>query len=504
MFTRFGLRFRMATSYVLVSAMAVLVVEAILVAVFVSRVHADRDTILAAQQRVAQAAAAAAQAKVASAAAETASTAVAAVSVTAARQPTLSDRALISDAARDVFASGAMSSPSAKLQDAPDGSAEVARVLATADGQVVSGTGLTERELPEYAVTGQLASGLTTISGSVIAWAVAPVELVDPGTANPRVIGLAYEELTAPQPPAPTSAGTVRNQQIIAQVIGWLLAPGALILALLVPVGALFGLFTTRQPIQRIQRLALSTKVMAAGDLRARIPVSGSDEISQLEQAFNVMAERLEDAVKAERDAAGSMAQRAERTRITRELHDSVSQDLFSASLMATGLRKALPPGTKLQRQAESMELALERTRREMRAMLMELRPVALESASLAAALTEMCRAYETQLGVTVAARIEVPDLSPPVEHAILRVVQEALSNAIRHGRPQTIDVTVATAADRITIIIRDDGVGFDLGQVADRHSMGLQMMRERVEELGGAIQVESAPSQGTRVRVTM
>ncbi len=216
------------------------------------------------------------------------------------------------------------------------------------------------------------------------------------------------------------------------------------------------------------------------------------------------MAERLEHAVEAERDAAGSMAQRAERTRIARELHDSISQDLFSASLVATGLRKALPPGTKLQRQAESMEVALERTRREMRAMLMELRPVALETASLAVALTEMCRDYETRLGVSVVTRIEVPDLSPPVEHAILRIVQEALGNAVRHGRPQMIDLTVATVADRVTITVRDDGVGFDPGQVAERRGMGLQMMRERVEELGGVIDVESTPSNGTRVRVTM
>lgn len=488
MFTRFGLRFRMATSYVMVSALAVLVVEAILVAVFFSRVHSDRQSILAAQQRAARAAAASAQAKAAIAAEETASAAVAAVSLTAARQPAVSDRTLLADASAHVFTPG-------------KGSAELTRALATADGQVVSGTGLTLRELPGYAVATHPASGLRTIGGKVVAWAVAPVELVDPPTGNTNVIGLAYEALPAPQPPAPRSAD---SSQVVAQVIGWLLAPGALIAAVLVPVGALFGLVTTRQPIRRIQRLVLSTRVMAAGDLRTRIPASGADEISALEQAFNAMAERLEQAVKAERDAAGSMAQRAERTRIARELHDSISQDLFSASLVATGLRKALAPGTKLQRQAESMELTLERTRREMRAMLMELRPVALETASLAVALTEMCQAYETQLGVRVAARIEIPELSPPVEHAILRVVQEALGNAVRHGRPQTIDVTVAAVADRITITIRDDGAGFDPGQVTERRGMGLQMMRERVEELGGALHVESTPSQGTRVQVTM
>jgi signal transduction histidine kinase len=502
MFARFGLRFRMATSYVLVSALAVLVVEAILVAVFVSRVHSDQDSLLAAQQRAARAADASAQAKAASTAAETASMTVAAVSATAASRPGLSDRTLLADASAHVFTSGART-PGTSPRNAPDGAPELASVLATAGGQVVSGTGLATRELPGYAVTGGPgpASGLKTVSGKVVAWAVAPVELVGPGTANARVVGLAYEELLAPQP---VSTEAAQNQQVVPQVIGWLLAPGALIAALLVPVGALFGLFTTRQPIRRIKRLALSTKVMAAGDLGARIPASGADEISQLEEAFNVMAERLELAVEAEREAAGSVAQRAERTRIARELHDSISQDLFSVSLVATGLRKALPPGTKLQRQAESMELTLERTRREMRAMLMELRPVALESATLAAALTEMCRDYERQLGVSVVARIEVPELSPPVEHAILRVVQEALGNAVRHGRPQTVEVTVAAEGDGVTIIIRDDGVGFDLGQVTERRGMGLRMMRERVEELGGAIQVESNPSKGTRVRVTM
>jgi signal transduction histidine kinase len=500
MFTRFGLRFRMATSYVLVSALAMLVVEAILVAVFVSRDHSDRDSVLAAEQRAAQAAAASAQAKAASAAAETASMAVAALSIAAARRPGLSDRTLLADASAHVFTSGTRS-PSANPGAAPGNAAEVASVLATTDGQVVSGTGLAGRELPGYAITGLAGSGLQTIGGKVVAWAVAPVELEDPGTANTRVIGLAYEELL---PPAPAPTGSSADQQVVPQVIGWLLAPGALIAALLLPVGALFGLFTTRQPIRRIKRLALSTKAMAAGDLRARIPASGADEISQLEQAFNVMAERLEHAVEAEREAAGSMAQRAERTRIARELHDSISQDLFSASLVASGLRKALPPGTKLQRQAESMELTLERTRREMRAMLMEMRPVVLETASLAVALTEMCQAYEAQFGVAVVARIEAPDLAPPAEHAILRVAQEALGNAVRHGQPQAIDLTVATVAGRVTITIHDDGAGFDPSKVTGRRGMGLQMMRERVEELGGVIDVESAPSKGTRVRVAL
>ena len=216
------------------------------------------------------------------------------------------------------------------------------------------------------------------------------------------------------------------------------------------------------------------------------------------------MAERLEQAINAERDAAGVTARRAERTRIARELHDSISQDLFSASLVATGLHKALPSETKLWRQATSMEGTLERTRRETRAMLMELRPVAPEDAGLAAALEEMCRAYETRLGIQITARIDLSNLTPSVEHAVLRVVQEALGNAVRHGNPATIEVAVNGEGEKVTLTIRDDGTGFDLDRVGERHGMGLELIRERVEELGGTVQVVTAPQQGTTVQVTM
>jgi signal transduction histidine kinase len=283
-----------------------------------------------------------------------------------------------------------------------------------------------------------------------------------------------------------------------------LLTAGTLILVLLVPVGALFGLFSTGRLIRRIRRLALGTEAMADGELRSRIPVSSGDELGQLEMGFNTMAERLEQAIRAERDAAGLAARRAERTRIARDLHDSISQDLFSASLVATGLRKALPSETKLWTQATSMEGTLERTRREMRAMLMELRPVALEDAGLAAALEEMCRAYEVRLGIPITARIELPDLSPSAEQAVLRVVQEALGNAVRHGNPATIEVDVNGDGEKIHLTIRDDGTGFDLDRVAERHGMGLELIRERVEELGGTVRVITAPQQGTTVQVAL
>jgi signal transduction histidine kinase len=122
------------------------------------------------------------------------------------------------------------------------------------------------------------------------------------------------------------------------------------------------------------------------------------------------MAERLDAAMAAERQLAGA----GERARIARELHDSISQDLFSLRLLAGGLRKALPAGSPLQPQVETMEQTASGTMHEMQALLLELRPVALADAGLVPALEELCRAYRDRLGVTVDAELEAVELARP------------------------------------------------------------------------------------------
>jgi signal transduction histidine kinase len=508
----------MAISYVVVSAAAVLLVEAILLVIFIPQVRSAQENADAAVREAAAAMSGQAQAKAESIAQGIASSAGTFATTAAARRPGLSDAKLLTEAARQV------SIPATPDRGGPvDGgesdtardSGQVAMALATLDGRIVTTKGMTGPRLPPNAVVVAGDSGQRTVDGEVVAWSTRPVTVGDsagnPSTTGTRAIGLVYEELRTPRPdpssPANASPdGTRPRSRTGPEVLG-LLAPGALVLLLLIPVGALFGLLSTGRLIRRIRRLAAGTGAMAEGDLRFRIPVSGGDEVGRLELGFNSMAERLEQAIKAEREVAGSAARRAERTRIARELHDSISQDLFSASLVAGGLRKALPPDTKLWRQAESMELVLERTRREMRVMLMELRPAALEDAGLAAALDEMCRAYETRLGIPITARIAPPNLAPAVEHAVLRVIQEALGNAVRHADPATIEIDVHAVegeGQQVSVTIRDDGTGFDLARAPQRHGLGLDLIRERVEELGGSVRVDTAPGRGTTVQVTM
>jgi len=278
------------------------------------------------------------------------------------------------------------------------------------------------------------------------------------------------------------------------------LGVGLVVLLGAVPVGILFGLLSTRRLIGRLRRLAASTAAVADGDYRRRVPVSGRDEVAVLEDGFNRMARRLTATVSAERHLAGA----EERARIARELHDAISQDLFSLRMLAGGMRKALPAGSPLLAQVETMEQTATGTMEEMQALLLHLRPVALGEGGLVPALEELSGAYRERLGVRVDTSLEPVRLRPEAEHAVLRIVQEALANAVKHAQPDQIGLTLVARQGRVTVSVRDDGAGFDPADSRSRHGLGLRLMAERAAEVGGELRVESDPGQGTTVVVTL
>jgi signal transduction histidine kinase len=478
----------MAASYVTVSAAAVLVVEAVLLAFVLPQLRSASESVDSANDRVVRASAAEVRAKAQLGAAEDAAALSAVASRLAADGTLRTDAELLAAVGAQGLAGTSVA------RNVRQGRAwGVSEALTTPGGRIVAAVG---EPLPPG--TGTL-PGVPPASGGAV-WASAPVTLADPvGPRDGTVVGAVKLRLDVAT--AATDAAVKPAAVAAGGSVDGVLLPGLVVLGLLIPVGLVFGLLSTGPLIRRIRRLADGTAVMAAGNLGARIPVSGDDEVGRLEQGFNAMAERLEAAVGAARDTAATEARREERTRIARELHDSVSQHLFSLNLLAGGLRRALPAGSELRDRAESMERTVDRTMREMRAMLLELRPVALEDAGLVAALDELCGAYEVRLGIRVSADVGDLSVAPAVEHAVLRVVQEALANAARHGEADLIEVTVAEADGHVDVSIRDHGRGFDPARAGERHGMGLDLMRERMRELGGTLDVESAPDAGTTVR---
>jgi signal transduction histidine kinase len=342
--------------------------------------------------------------------------------------------------------------------------------------------------------------GLTptpTRTGAVL-WAAAPVlDLSGLGKGTKpspvsELLGVVYVQLPA--------TAKLTEEPSWWEALGPRLGIGLLVLAGAVPVGLVFGLLSTRRLVGRLRRLAATTVAVADGDYQQRLPVSGGDEVAQLEGNVNRMAERLEGAMATHRQLASA----DERARIARELHDAISQDLFSLRLLAGGLRKALPAGSPLRSQAQTMEHTAAQTMHEMQALLLELRPVALQDAGLVPALEELCRAYHERLGVTVDADLDPVALAPPVEHAVLRVVQEALANAVKHAQPTQIRLRLHQQDGQVAVTVADDGAGFDPQLAEQRHGLGLGLMQQRVAELGGTLQLDSTPGKGTTVQVLL
>jgi signal transduction histidine kinase len=358
---------------------------------------------------------------------------------------------------------------------------------------------LTKFESSEKGASG----GESNTSAGPVYWAIASVYLFDlnagrKAEARSGPVGFVYVQVPADDrlpSVSNVSAGSTWWSDVLSR-----LGAGLVVLLVALPVGAVFGLLATRSLIGRLRRLVASTVAVADGNYRHRIPVSGTDEVAQLESNFNRMAERLTEAMVAERELAGA----SERARIARELHDAISQDLFSLRVLAGGMRRALPAGSPLYRQAATMETTATGTMHEMQALLLALRPIALDDVGLIPALEALCQAYRDRLGVAVDARLDPVRLTPPVEHAVLRIVQEALTNAVKHGHPDRLTLEIRADGERVAVSIADNGTGFDPSQAAQRHGMGLDLMRERVAELGGEFQLDSAVGAGTTVRVLL
>jgi signal transduction histidine kinase len=194
-----------------------------------------------------------------------------------------------------------------------------------------------------------------------------------------------------------------------------------------------------------------------------------------------------------------------ERTRLARELHDSLTQTLFSLSLATESAAALAGPQTdprlseQLDRTRELARAALAETR----SLVNTLRPPDLDAEGLAVALRKrvelLRRVHHVAIGLTLRGPGRLPDRT--LQREVLRVATEALSNALQHAAASRIEVTLETGGDLLRLTVADDGVGFDLPATARAsRRLGLGSMRERAEALGGVLHIDTAPGAGTRV----
>lgn len=277
-----------------------------------------------------------------------------------------------------------------------------------------------------------------------------------------------------------------------------------LLLIVIAPIGALFGFITTRKLIQRLRNLVTATTLFANGNYAQRVAVTHNDEVSQLEQQFNRMAEQLAVSTAKRQELAEQNARLAERSRISRELHDAISQDLFSLRMLAGGLQTAVPKDSPLSPQITTLEQTTTNMIREMRALLLELRPTQLEHGSLAETLECLAATYSTRLGITVTTHISPVSLPAKEEDTLLRIAQETLANAARHSNATTITLCLVPRGSTIEFTVTDNGKGFRSDEQKAQHGLGLRLMQERVHELHGTFMLQSEPCQGTQISVSI
>jgi signal transduction histidine kinase len=202
-------------------------------------------------------------------------------------------------------------------------------------------------------------------------------------------------------------------------------------------------------------------------------------------------------------DQAEASAAAAERTRLARELHDAVSQTLFSASMIADVLPRLWKRDPQeAQRRLDTLRCLTRGAMAEMRTLLWELRPSALLSADMQELLDQLSKAVASRAQVDVELDVEaVPQLPPHVRLTLYRIAQETLNNVVKHADAGHVTVSLRGRGQEVTLRICDDGRGFDPGNVRQGH-FGLDNMADRAEEIGAALTVESEVGRGTVVTV--
>jgi signal transduction histidine kinase len=296
-------------------------------------------------------------------------------------------------------------------------------------------------------------------------------------------------------------------------ITAWVAASGEPLLSPDVSQEARYLLWPEAAETRSELAVPLKTKTRVIGVLNVESDQLGAfdeSDLTVLQSLANQAAIAIENAHLYEQ--ARQTAALQERSRLARDLHDAVTQTLFSASLIA----EALPLSWEQdRREGEQLLSELRQLSRgalaEMRTLLLELRPAALVETELRDLLQQLAEAATGREGIPVTVAVEGECVLPPDVHvALYRVAQEALNNVVKHSRARQVTISLHCTplpsteggekrGQKVELHVRDDGCGFDPNNVSPDH-LGLGIMRERAQAIEARLEIESQPGEGTRV----
>ncbi len=224
--------------------------------------------------------------------------------------------------------------------------------------------------------------------------------------------------------------------------------------------------------------------------LHEKIMLISEEAVSLSQQASVISEESREEILETERH------------RIARELHDSVSQQLFAAAMLLSAIQtdESLIPD-KIKPQITLIGNIIGDAQSEMRALLLHLRPIKLDGKSLKAGLVQLLEELTSKVPIKIIHDIEDVKLTEVVEDHLFRIAQELLSNVLRHSQADELEVYLKKTENFYQLRFIDDGKGFDVSE-KQGSGFGLRNIRERITGLGGNVRIVSFPGQGTSVEI--
>jgi signal transduction histidine kinase len=332
----------------------------------------------------------------------------------------------------------------------------------------------------------------------------------------------------------PWTVALERKEDVALALPGSLRGQIFLLSAIGILAGLVFAWITTRQVVRPLTRLTATAGAISSGDLDTPVAIQGQDEARALSHSFEAMRLRLRESLEevegwnrqlearvASRTAELEQrtmerrhllekvitAQEEERRRVARELHDIVGQALAGLG-MALGSAEAQVgrDPDRMRELLESLRSLTSSTMEEVRRLIADLRPSVLDDLGLVQAVGWYVENYLEKAGIkaTINASGSDEGVSAHLETALFRMLQEAITNIIKHSNAKNVSITLEFAESTIMGEVRDDGDGFEVQEVrrgaAGGHAVGLLGMEERMNLLSGSLEVNSKPNEGTVV----
>lgn len=224
--------------------------------------------------------------------------------------------------------------------------------------------------------------------------------------------------------------------------------------------------------------------------LHEKMMLISEEAVSSAQQASTISLETKEEILEQERH------------RIARELHDSVSQQLFAAAMLLSTVETEMDElPESVQKQVNLIGKIIGDAQSEMRALLLHLRPTKLDGKTLKLGIEQLLDELKSKVPVTITHDIEDIKLTEVIEDHLFRIIQELLSNVLRHSNAKELEVYLTKTENFYQLRFIDDGKGFDMEEKKNS-GFGLRNIRERISGLGGNVRIISFPNQGTSVEI--